>query len=68
MQTDQVSQNHDQANELAQLRAEVATFNQQMHARAQQPDAARKAWLPFGLGAGLAFGLFVFVTLLQRLA
>ncbi len=56
----------DQPQDLTQLHAEVAAFNEQM--RHAQPANPRKAWVPFGLGAGTALAVFVVVTLLQRFA
>lgn len=53
------------AVDLAQLHAEVAAFNAEMHQAT--PADPRKAWLPFGLGAGLALAVFIVVTLLPRL-
>lgn len=57
-----------QSEDLNQLRAEVATFNAQMRERSLRPNTTHKALLSFGLGAGLASGVFVLVEWGQRLA
>jgi hypothetical protein len=58
----------NQSEDLNQLRSEVAAFNTQMHERSLRPDTSKKALLPFALGAGMALGVFVLVSIVQHLA
>lgn len=59
--------NSGQTERFAQLHADVAAFIEEMHQHSVRPADPRKAWLPFGLGAGAALTFFVAAALFQPL-
>jgi alpha-beta hydrolase superfamily lysophospholipase len=67
MSTPRTEPNSGQTERFAQLHADVAAFTEEMHLHSVRPADPRKAWLPFGLGAGAALTVFVAAALFQRL-
>lgn len=59
--------NIGQTDRFAQLHADVAAFNEEMHLYAVRPADTRKAWLHFGLGAAAALAVFACAALVQHL-
>lgn len=67
MSTPRTEPNSGQTERFAQLHADVAAFNEEMHRHTVRPADPRKAWLPFGLGAAAALAAFAGVILVQHL-
>ncbi|TDV67501.1 hypothetical protein [Pseudomonas sp. LP_7_YM] len=66
MSTPRTKPNTGRTERFAQLHADVAAFNEEMHQHSVRPADPRKAWLPFGLGAAAALAAFAVAALIQH--